>query len=76
MGIYDLYETLYTTSASLEAILTQNSHVIDGPLVKEVKFTDLNMFDNIINVMQPMSETLSNQIESFVKSFKEKGGAY
>jgi len=76
VGIYDLYETLYTTSASLEAILTQNSHVIDGPLVKEVKFTDLNMFDNIINVMQPMSETLSNQIESFVKSFKEKGGAY
>ncbi|MEE9604700.1 MAG: hypothetical protein V3V70_03935 [Candidatus Scalindua sp.] len=70
LKFYDRYETLYTTSVSLEAILTQNSHVIAGPLVKEVKFTDLNMFDNITNVTQPMSETLSNQIESFVKSFK------
>ncbi len=76
LKFFDRCETLYTASVSLEAILIQSSQIIAGPIVKEAKFTDLNMFDNITNVTQPMSETLSNQIESFVRSRKEKGDAY
>ncbi|MGR3218409.1 MAG: PEGA domain-containing protein, partial [Candidatus Anammoxibacter sp.] len=76
LKFYDNYKTLYTTSVSLEAILTGNSQVIAGPIIRQVKFTDINMYDNMTTVVRSMAATLADQIKGLVESVKEKGGNY
>ena len=67
---YGQSKTQYTTSVSIKAIFTKDNRVISDPLVKNVKFTDLNVYNKIKEVVQPMAESLAQQIERFIKSFK------
>ena len=65
-------ETMFITNVSLEAMFTTNSRIISTPIVKQVKFTNLNMYENIETVLRPMARKLVNNIEEFTKSFDRK----
>lgn len=69
---YDRSESLYTASVSLEAIFTKNHQVISKPFVKHVKFTELNIYENVKAVVQPIAKSLSNKIGKFIKSHKKE----
>ena len=71
---YGRFRTQFNTKVSLVALFISNSHVIAGPLVKNVKFSELNIFENLSSAVVPMANTLSKQIELFANSKKGREG--